>query len=160
MTDAGSLHEFIAAQDVLAHEEFALVSPDMPLRANLTVLDNIALIPQFRRNLEYDSAADLAWSLLAATGYQDIHAKRDPALSHAERFVAKLMRAVIGQPATLLIDRPAMLLPEVHYPPFLLALLEKLEAHLQACWIVDYQWNQVLYHGIDKNFPEITPTQP
>lgn len=160
MANAGSLREFLAAQATQATEAFALVSPDMPLRANLTVLDNIALIPQYRRNLDYDTAADLAWSLLVKTGYQDIHAKRDPALSHADRFVTKLLRAVIGQPAILLIDRPAMLLPEVHYPPFLLALLEKLEAHLHACWIVDYQWNQVLYHGIDQNFPEIPPAQP
>jgi len=146
--------EFIATQDATAREEIALVSPDMPLRANLSVLDNIALIPQYRSNLKYNAAADLAWALLVKVGYQDMHAKRDPALDYSERFVAKLLRAAISQPAILLIDRPAMLLPEVHYPPFLIAMLNTLDADLNLCWIVDYQWNKALYDA-DSCYPEI-----
>ena len=49
---------------IAEHPDSILVSPDMPLRANLSVLDNIALIPQYRDNLGYDPAADQAWSLL------------------------------------------------------------------------------------------------
>ncbi|MDP2788259.1 MAG: hypothetical protein Q8O79_09335 [Pseudomonadota bacterium] len=145
MADAAQHLAFMAAQTAVARGEIALVSPEMPLRANLSVLDNIALIPQYRTNLTYDEAADQAWGLLVTAGYQDSHTKRDPDLSHAERCVAKLLRAVIGQPPIILIDRPAMLLPDTHYPPFLFALLEKLAEHLNNCEIVDYQWNQPLY---------------
>ncbi len=159
MADAASHREFLAAQNPLAREDIALVSPDMPLRANLSVLDNIALIPQFRQNLKYDAAADMAWTLLEVAGHPDCHGKRDPDLSHAERFVAKLLRAAIGQPPIILIDRPAMLLPEVHYPPFLFALLEKLDAQLQTCWIIDYQWNRALYDA-QMSFPEINSPPP
>lgn len=147
MADATQRMEFMATQSAIARDEIALVSTDMPLRANLTVLDNIALIPQYRANLTYDKAADLAWALLVAAGYQDSFAKRDPDLSHAERFVAKLLRAAVGQPPIILIDRPAMLLPDTHYPPFLFALLEKLAEHLGDCRIIDYQWNQPLYEA-------------
>lgn len=150
MADAGQRLEFMATHAAIASEEIALVSADMPLRANLSVLDNIALIPQYRSNLTYNKAADLAWALLEITGYQDCYAKRDPDLNHAERCVAKLLRAAIGQPAVVLIDRPAMLLPDTHYPPFLFALLNKLAPRLNACWIVDYQWNQSLYDFQDQ----------
>jgi ABC-type lipoprotein export system ATPase subunit len=145
MLDADQRLEFLAAQAAIARADIALVSPDMPLRANLSVLDNIALIPQYQDNLSYDQAADLAWDLLVAAGVEVCHAKRDPDLSHVERFVAKLLRAAIGQPPIILLDRPAMLLPDTHYPPFLFALLEKLSKRLNDCWIVDYQWNQPLY---------------
>jgi ABC-type lipoprotein export system ATPase subunit len=123
----------------------ALVSPEMPLRANLAVLENIGLIPQFRQNLGYLEAADVAWNLLLAAGHTDIAYKRDPDLSHAERFVAKLLRVVIGTPPIILIDRPGMLLPDVHYPSFVDALLGRLASHLNDCWIVDYRWNEPLY---------------
>lgn len=127
------------------------------MRANLTVLDNIALIPQYRHNLKYDMAADMAWALLLTAGYQAIAYQRDPALSHAERCVAKLLRALIERPPVILIDRPGMLLPEVDYPPFLFALLDKLAAELNNCWIIDYQWNRALYDArID--YPEMSDT--
>jgi len=117
----------------------------MPLRANLSALDNIALIPQYRSNLKYAEAADQAWTLLVETGFQDMHAKRDPALSYSERFVTKLLRAVISKPVILLVDRPAMLLPEVHYPPFMFSMLKKMSGYMNDCWIIDYQWNRALY---------------
>jgi ABC-type lipoprotein export system ATPase subunit len=145
MADADQHAAFLAVHSAATRQDIALVSPDMPLRANLSVLDNIALIPQYRANLAYNKAADQAWDLLVAAGYQDSFAKRDPDLGHAERCVVKLLRAAIAQPPIILIDRPAMLLPDTHYPPFLFELLGKLNAHLNDCWIVDYQWNRLLY---------------
>lgn len=128
-----------------AHPEAALVSQDLPLRANLSVLENIAIIPQFRANLSYNQAADHAWELLARLGQTDCAFKRDPALDCMQRFCAKLLRACILQAPIILIDRPALLLPDIHYPPFLESNLRMLEGRYQACWIVDYQWNEPLY---------------
>ena len=145
MADAAAHREFLAEQDLVGRDDIALVSPDMPLRANLSVLDNIALIPQYRGNLAYAKAADQAWGLLVAAGFQECHAKRDPDLDPTERCVAKLLRAVIGHPPIILIDRPAMLLPDTHYPPFLFALLDRLAKELDDCRIVDYAWNKLLY---------------
>lgn len=140
MADDGERRAFIAG-----HPESILVSPDLPLRANLSVLDNIALIPQYRINLAYDAAADQAWELLSRAGQTGAAFKRDPDLSHEERFVAKLLRAIMGRPALILVDRPAMLLPDSHYPPFLDTLLDKFADTLNDCWIVDYRWNAPLY---------------
>ena len=83
---------------IVANPDSALVSEDLPLRANLSVLENIAIVPQYRQNLRYEAAADQAWGLLALLGRTDAAFKRDPDLSHEERFVAKLLRAVILTP--------------------------------------------------------------
>lgn len=117
----------------------------MPLRANLSVLDNIALIPQYRHNLDYATAAGQAWRLLLLAGVESAALKRDPQLTHAERCVAKLLRTAIERPPIILIDRPALLLPDTHYPPFLIDLLGRLADHLNDCWILDYRWNEPLY---------------
>lgn len=127
------------------HGEAALVSETMPLRANLSVLENIAIVPQYRENVPYAEAADLAWGLLARLGRTDCAFKRDPALTCVERFVAKLLRACILRAPIILVDRPALLLPDIHYPPFLEATLGALEGQYQTCWIVDYAWNAPLY---------------
>lgn len=130
---------------IAAHPESILVSPDLPLRANLSVLDNIAMIPQYRENLAYDAAADAAWALLARVGRTDIAFQRDPDLDHAARFVAKLLRALIASPPVVLVDRPGMLLPDLDYPPYLDALFARLEDLPNDCWILDYRWNAPLY---------------
>ncbi|MBI5329270.1 MAG: hypothetical protein HZB71_01510 [Betaproteobacteria bacterium] len=128
-----------------ANTHTALVSADLPLRANLAVLENIAVVPQYRDNLNYLDAMDLAWNLLLEAGHTDAAYKRDPALSHEERFVAKLLRVAVSRPEIILIDRPGLQLPDSLYPPLLDALLRRLENHLNECWIVDYRWNEPLY---------------
>lgn len=127
------------------HSDVARVTADLPLRANLSVLENIAVIPQYHDNQAYNAAADQAWALLALAGFTDCAFKRDPDLTHEERFVAKLLRAAITRPAVLIIDRPGMLLPDTAYPAFVDTLLNKLADHLNDCWIVDYRWNEPLY---------------
>lgn len=140
LADAAERSAFLAE-----HAGAARVTAELPLRANLSVLENIAVIPQYHDNLAYDAAADLAWALLARVGHTDCAFKRDPDLDHQERFVAKLLRAAITRPAVLIIDRPGMLLPDTHYPPLVDALLNPLADHLNDCWIVDYRWNEPLY---------------
>jgi ABC-type histidine transport system ATPase subunit len=125
--------------------EAALVADDLPLRANLSVLENIAIVPQYRQNLSYREATDQAWALLARLGRTDCAMKRDPALTGEERFVAKLLRAVMLQPPIILIDRPALLLPDIHYPPFLESTLQALAGDFDDCRILDYAWNAPLY---------------
>jgi ABC-type lipoprotein export system ATPase subunit len=117
----------------------------LPLRANLSVLENLAIVLQYRQNLDYDAAADRGWDLLARLGRTDSAFKRDPDLSGEERFVAKLLRALILPQPIIVIDRPALLLPDTHYPVFLEATLASLEDRFEACWIVDYAWNEPLY---------------
>lgn len=122
-----------------------MVSPELPLRANLSVLENISIIPQYRDNHTYEQSAQAAWDLLAGVGFQGCAARRDPDLTSEERFVGKLLRAVmIGRPQVV-IDRPALLLPDTDYPVFLSGIMAKLEARTSNYVVLDYLWNKPLY---------------
>ena len=124
-----------------------LVSETLPLRANLSVMENITVVLQFRTNSYLGEASDSAWRLLTQVGYTACAEQRDPDLTFEERFVTKLLRAVVLRPPFIFIDRPAMLLPDSNYPVFLNKLLLKLDANFDQCWILDYAWNAPLYNS-------------
>ena len=127
------------------HSQAALVSEDLPLRANLSVMENITVVLQFRTNTYIGEANDRAWDLLSQVGHNGCAQKRDPELTSEERFIAKLLRAVVARPAIILIDRPAQLLPDSNYPFFLNRTLLALQGRFEQCLIVDYAWNAPLY---------------
>ena len=129
------------------HPQAIVVSETLPLRANLSVLENITVVLQFRTNSYIGEANETAWKLLAETGHTGCAERRDPDLSHEERFVAKLLRAIVLSPPIILIDRPGQLLPDTNYPFFLNTLLLALEARFENCWILDYSWNAPLYNS-------------
>lgn len=129
------------------HPEAVLVSESLPLRANLSVLENITVVLQFRTNTYIGEANDSAWTLLSKVGHTACAEQRDPDLSYEERFVAKLLRAIVLAPPLVLIDRPAQMLPDTNYPYFLNKLLLALEGRFEKCWILDYEWNAPLYNS-------------
>lgn len=138
--DNGARRRFVAE-----HPEAAVLSARLPLRANLSVLENIAIVPRVREGWEAEAAAAHARDLLDCVGYARIADLRDPDLGHEERFVAKLLRAVALRPPIILIDRPGRLLPDTYYPPFVDTTLAALRGRFEQCWIVDYEWNAPLY---------------
>jgi ABC-type lipoprotein export system ATPase subunit len=129
------------------HPEAILVSEQLPLRANLSVLENITVVLQFRTNTYIGEANDTAWKLLTQVGHVACAEQRDPDLNYEERFVAKLLRAIVLSPPIILIDRPAQLLPDTNYPFFLNRLLLALDGRFEQCWILDYAWNAPLYNS-------------
>ena len=129
------------------HPQAMLVSENLPLRANLSVLENITVVLQFRTNTYIGEANDTAWKLLTQAGHTGCAEQRDPDLTYEERFVAKLLRAIVLSPPIILIDRPAQLLPDTTYPFFLNKLLLALEGRFEQCWILDYAWNAPLYNS-------------
>lgn len=127
------------------HPLAALVSPELPLRANLSALENIALVPQYRRNLDWAAAATEAMGLLEQLDCAACAGKRDAGMTHEERFQVRLLRAVAASPALVVIERPGYLLPDTHYPPFVAASLAAIQDRFGACTIIDYAWNAPLY---------------
>lgn len=130
---------------IAAHPEAVLVSARLPLRANLTVLENIAVVPQFRQGMRAAEAERYALDLLEQVGCASCAHRRDPDLDHEQRFIAKLLRAIVLEPTIILIDRPGRLLPDTYYPRFLKKTLAALNGRYEQCWIVDYKWNAPLY---------------
>ena len=133
----------MAAVDALP-DEVARVALDLPLRANLSALDNIALIPLYQRHY---SAAESVWqaqAMLDQLGHADIALLRDPDMTPAQRFITKLARALILRRPRLVIDRPGAMLYDVPYPAFIRQLAA--QSDMAGTWeIFDFSWNQALY---------------
>ena len=122
----------------------ARVSLDLPLRANLSALDNIALIPLYQRHVSAGDSGRQAMALLEQLDHAHIAKLRDPDMTASQRFVSQLARALILQRPRLVIDQPGAMLYDVAYPEF----IERLAAgvSLTGSWeIFDYAWNQCLH---------------
>lgn len=125
--------------------ECALVSPALPLRVNLTALENIALISQFHHAASWEQASLQAQRLLECTGHANIAEKRDEELTMTQRFAVKMARAIMLRRPLLVIERPALLLADVPYPQVLRAMLGCLQHEHSEHRVVDYIWNQSVY---------------
>ena len=125
-------------------DDVARVALDLPLRANLSALDNIALIPLYQRHFGAAESTQQAQAMLDQLGYADIAPLRDPDMTPAQRFVTQLARALILKRDRLIIDRPGAMLYDVPYPGFIRQLAE--QTSMTGTWeIYDFSWNQVLY---------------
>ncbi|MBU0575310.1 MAG: hypothetical protein KJ704_03600, partial [Proteobacteria bacterium] len=82
------------------------MSPEAPLISNLSVCDNIALIPQYHRNMPRREARELTLDLLGRFGLAAIAEKKNPALIAEERFCTMLIRAAMVLEAAVVVDRP------------------------------------------------------
>ena len=125
-------------------DDVARVALELPLRANLTALDNIALIPLYQRHITVGESAKQAQAMLEQLGYAEIAPLRDPDMTPAQRFVTQLARALILGRSRLVIDRPGAMLYDVPYPDFIRQLAEQTSS--TGTWdIYDFSWNQILY---------------
>jgi ABC-type polar amino acid transport system ATPase subunit len=122
----------------------ARVALDLPLRANLSALDNVALIPLYQRHFSAAESNRQAQGMLENLGYADIAPLRDPDMTPSQRFVAKLARALILKRPRLVIDRPGAMLYDVSHPLFIRQLAA--QSGMTGTWeIFDFSWNRPLY---------------
>ena len=122
----------------------ARVALELPLRANLSALDNIALIPLYQRHYDAAESVRQAQAILDQLGHAEIAPLRDPDMTPSQRFVTQLARALILKRPRLVIDRPGAMLYDVPYPAFIRQLAE--QAGMTGTWeIFDFSWNQALY---------------
>jgi len=125
-------------------DDVARVALDLPLRANLSARDNIALIPLYQRHNSAAESARQAQAMLDQLGYADLAPLRDSDMTPAQRFVTQLARALILKRSRLIIDRPGAMLYDVPYPEFIRQLAA--QTSTTGTWdIYDFSWNQVLY---------------
>jgi predicted ABC-type transport system involved in lysophospholipase L1 biosynthesis ATPase subunit len=129
----------------LSNADVARVSPDFPLRANLSALENIALIPLFRDKRTRRASQAIAMQLLDALGYARIASLRDPDLDPSGRFVVKLARALVVGTARAVIDQPGAMLFDVAYPDFIETCMRGLGERGGPWEVYDFAWNRPLY---------------
>ncbi len=124
--------------------DVARVALDLPLRANLSALDNIALIPLYQSHYDASESTRQAQAMLDQLGFAEIAPLRDPVMTPAQRFVTQLARALILKRERLVIDRPGAMLYDVPYPAFIRQLAA--QTGTTGTWdIFDFSWNQALY---------------
>jgi ABC-type polar amino acid transport system ATPase subunit len=127
-------------------DDVARVALELPLRANLSALDNIALIPLYQRHYGAAESTRQAQAILDQLGHAEIASLRDPDMTPSQRFVTQLARALILKRPRLVIDRPGAMLYDVPYPAFIRQLAE--QAEMTGTWeIYDFSWNQALYQA-------------
>jgi ABC-type lipoprotein export system ATPase subunit len=134
-----------AAVKNLSDDLVARVSPDLPLRANLSARENIALIPLYQKHFDAAESSRQAQILLDRLGFAAIGDKRDPDMSPAERFVAKLARALMLKRPQLVIECPGAMLYDIPYPAFLRELATRIEGSPEKWEVFDFDWNRPLY---------------
>ena len=145
MTSFGDAPLLAAAVAHLPDGQAALVSLDLPLRANLSARENIALIPLYQKHFDAAEASRQAQALLEQLGFASIGDKRDPDMTPSERFVAKLARALILKRQRLIIERPGAMLYDINYPVFLRELASRFMGSPASWEVFDFDWNRPLY---------------
>lgn len=133
----GALHDFTGNNK----QHLGLVSIDIPLISNLNVWVNIALIRQYHQNIREVEARQTVLQYLQRHGMAHIADKRNPALTHEERFCAMLLRAVMVADAIVVIDRPFQIMPDQQDARFIYDALKKVSDSYRETHIFDYSWN-------------------
>ena len=126
-------------------QHLGLVSIDIPLISNLEVWLNIALIIQYHQNISNSVARSYVLQYLERFNIKGIADKRNPALTHKERFYTMLLRAVMVVDSIVVIDRPFQLLPYLPNADFIIdALRIVADSHVES-HVFDYSSNGYRY---------------
>jgi ABC-type nitrate/sulfonate/bicarbonate transport system ATPase subunit len=140
-----ALERFAAANK----PHLGLVSLAAPLISNLSVCNNITLIPQYHRNMPRQEARSLIFDLLGRFDLAAIAEKRNPALTAEERFCGMLLRAAMVQEAVVVLDRPFSILTHLRNGVFLWEALRKVDDLIAEVDIFDYSWQKERYGVTD-----------
>lgn len=122
-----------------------MISLDAPLISNLDVWINIALIKQYHENLPNIKAKSIALHFLQRYGMEHIADKRNAVLTNKERFIVMLLRAVMVRDALIVLDRPFMIIPDIHDDRFIYDSLQLISDSFKECHIFDYKWFEDRY---------------
>jgi len=90
-------------------------------------------------------AERLSLEYLGRLGIAEIVHKRNPALTHEERFCVMLLRAAMVHEAMILIDRPFLIVPHLKDVQFITDALKKIDDLYISCHIYDYKWMKDKY---------------
>jgi len=139
----------LAALTILHQQHLGMVSEDVPLISNLEVWINIALIKQYHQNLPREAAEEEVMGYLKRYQLEKLANKRNPALTHKQRFCVMLLRAAMVAEAVVIIDRPFKLLAELHDSFFIYDSLNIIDDLYDKSYIMDYVWFKDRYRMND-----------
>jgi ABC-type lipoprotein export system ATPase subunit len=127
-----------------------LVSEETPLISNLDIWSNIALIPQYHRNMPWHEAEAFILDLLDRLDMLSIAYKRNSAITAEERFCAMVLRAAMVMDPILVLDRPFNILANSRNADFMMDTLRKVDDLVAGTHIFDYSWENDRYGVLDE----------
>ena len=121
------------------------MSPDIPLLSNLSVYDNISLVPRYLTTEKDDSIRAEIEKLLTLLEISDSINKKTFQLDSETIFKVKLLRAIMLKDSATVIDRPFVMLNTAADIKPVVKMLETLDLNGKKITFFDFEWNKNKY---------------
>lgn len=133
------------AKAIGAGQRVGFVSPDIPLLSNLSVYDNISLVPRYLTAEKDDAIRAEIEKLLALLEISDSINKKTFQLDSDTVFKVKLLRALMLKDSVTVIDRPFVMLSTAADIKPIVKMLDTLELDGKKVVFFDFEWNKNKY---------------
>lgn len=132
-------------EEAYKDEHTSFVSIQTPLLSNLSILENISLIPAIHEGLSRKASMKKAYEALDALGLGEIASLRYDVCSTKEIFYAQLIRANMLKDAKIIIEQPFIFLAEEMSIDFILDALRRLNISFNKVQIIDLTHQETYY---------------
>jgi len=133
------------AAAIRAEQRAGFVSPDIPLLSNLSVYDNISLVPRYLTTEKDASIRAEIERMLALLDIPDATNKKTFQLDSGTLFKVKLLRALMLKDSVTVIDRPFVMLNTAADIKPVVKMLDTLEVDGKKVIFFDFEWNKSKY---------------
>lgn len=133
------------AAAIRAEQRAGFVSPDIPLLSNLSVYDNISLVPRYLTTEKDASIRAEIERMLALLDIPDATNKKTFQLDSGTLFKVKLLRALMLKDSVTVIDRPFVMLNTAADIKPVVKMLDTLEVDGKKVIFFDFEWNKNKY---------------
>ena len=133
------------AASIRDEQRAGFVSPDIPLLSNLSVYDNISLVPRYLTTEKDESIRAEIGKLLDLLKISDSINKKTFQLDSETLFKVKLLRALMLKKSVTVVDRPFIMLNTAADIKPVYAILETLDISDRRVIFLDFEWNKSKY---------------
>ena len=133
------------AAAIRTEQRAGFVSPDIPLLSNLSVYDNISLVPRYLTTEKDESIRAEIEKLLDLLGISDSTGKKTFQLDSETVFKVKLLRAFMLKDSVTVIDRPFVMLNTAADIKPVVKMLDTLALDDRKIIFFDFEWNKSKY---------------
>ena len=133
------------AKAIGTEQRVGFVSPDIPLLSNLSVYDNISLVPRYLTTEKDEVIRSEIEKLLSLLEISDSVNKKTFQLDSETIFKVKLLRALMLKDSITVIDRPFVMLSTAADIKPIVKMLDTLALDGKKVIFFDFEWNKNKY---------------
>ena len=133
------------SEAIRAEQRVGFVSPDIPLLSNLSVYDNISLVPRYLTTEKDEAIGAEIEKLLSLLEISDSVNKKTFQLDSETIFKVKLLRALMLKDSITVIDRPFVMLSTAADIKPIVKMLDTLALDGKKVIFFDFEWNKSKY---------------